>query len=182
MDINLVLHAKDYIDSLANGINPFTKKEIKEDDIVNNVRISRCLFYVSEVLGEVIANGGVNKSLKPKKIDFNADVIDIEEVEISDIPITVTVIAKRINSVTPENMKHLKVTAITNWLVSINMLEIVAENNKNIKRVTPDGQNLGLAEEERFGQYGKYFVVTYNKNAQQFILDNLSSIINGGFN
>lgn len=66
MDINLVSHAKDYIDDLAKGINPFTKEEVNESDIINNIKISRCLFYVSEILNEVISNGGVNRSSKPK--------------------------------------------------------------------------------------------------------------------
>lgn len=182
MDINLVSHAKDYIDDLAKGVNPFTKEEVNENDIVNNVKISRCLFYVSEILGEVIANGGVNKSSKPKQIDFNIDSIDADSIEISDAPVTVSIIAQRINAVKPENMKKLKVTAITNWLVSINMLEVITINNKNIKKVTASGKALGLTEEERLGQYGRYFAVTYNKNAQQFVIDNLNSIIDGGFN
>ncbi|MCM1286243.1 MAG: hypothetical protein NC213_07795 [Acetobacter sp.] len=182
MDINLVSHAKDYIDDLAKGINPFTKEEVNEDDIINNVKISRCLFYVSEILGEVIANGGVYKSTKQKQIDFNIDSIDLDSIEITDIPVTVSVIAKRINDIKPENMKKLKVTAITNWLVSINMLEVITINNKNVKKVTATGEDLGLTEEERLGQYGKYFAVTYDKNAQQFIIDNLNSIIDGGFN
>lgn len=182
MDMNLVSHAKDYIDDLAKGVNPFTKEEVNEDDIINNVKISRCLFYVSEILGEVISNGGVNRPSKPKQIDFNFDSIDIDSIEISDASVTVSVIAQKINAVKPENMKKLKVTAITNWLVSINMLEVITINNKNIKKVTASGKDLGLTEEERLGQYGKYFAITYNKKAQQFIIDNLNSIIDGGFN
>ena len=182
MDINLVSHAKDYIDDLAKGINPFTKEEVNEDDIINNVKISRCLFYVSEILGEVISNGGVNKTPKPKQIDFNIDSIGVDSIEISEDPVTVSIIAQRINAVKPENLKKLKVTAITNWLVSINMLAVIKINNKNIKKVTDTGKDLGLTEEERLGQYGKYYAVTYNKNAQQFIIDNLNSIIDGGFN
>lgn len=182
MDINLVSHAKDYIDDLAKGVNPFTKEEVNENDIINNVKISRCLFYVSEILDEVISNGGVNKSFKPKQIDFNIDSIDIDSIEISDTPVTVSIIAQRVNAAKPENMKKLKVTAITNWLVSINMLEVITINNKNIKKVTASGEDLGLTEEERLGHYGRYFAVTYNKNAQQFVIDNINSIIDGGFN
>lgn len=182
MDINLVSHAKDYIDDMANGINPFTKEEVNENDIVNNVKISRCLFYVSQVLGEVIANGGVNRSTNPKQIDFNVDGIDTDEIEISDSPVTISVIAQRINNARPENMKKLKTIAISNWLVSINMLEVVTINNKNRKRVTSAGVDLGLTEEERLGQFGRYFAVTYDKSAQQFIIDNLNAIIDGGFN
>ena len=146
------------------------------------MKISRCLFYVSEILGEVISNGGVNKTPKPKQIDFNIDSIGVDSIEISEDPVTVSIIAQRINAVKPENMKKLKVTAITNWLVSINMLAVIKINNKNIKKVTDTGKDLGLTEEERLGQYGKYYAVTYNKNAQQFIIDNLNSIIDGGFN
>lgn len=182
MDINLVSHAKDYMDDLAKGINPFTKEEIDENDIVNNVKISRCLFFVSEILGEVIENGGVSSSAKPRLVEFNVENINTDSIEISDAPVTVSVIAQRVNAVKPENMKKLKVTAISNWLVSINMLKVVTINSKNIKKVTDNGSSLGLTEEERMTQNGTYLAVTYNRNAQQFIVDNLNSIIEGGFN
>lgn len=182
MDINLVSHAKDYIDDLAKGINPFTKDEINENDIINNVKISRCLFYVSDVLREVIENGGISMSAKPKLVEFNVKGIHTDSIEISDSPVTVSIIAQRINAVKPENMKKFKVTAISNWLVSINILNIVTINNKNIKKVTDNGRNLGLTEEERMGQNGIYHAITYDRNAQQFIVDNLNSIIEGGFN
>ncbi|MCD7872316.1 MAG: hypothetical protein LUG21_03250 [Clostridiales bacterium] len=182
MDINLVLHAKDYIENLAKGINPLTKEEVSENDIINNVKISRCLFYVSEILGEVISNSSINKQPKQKKINFNIDYIDVNSIEVSDLPVTVSVIAQRINKVKPENMKNLKVTAITNWLVSINMLKVITINNRNVKRVASDGADLGLIEEERIGKSGKYMAVIYNRAVQQFIIDNLNSIIDGGFN
>lgn len=182
MDINLVSHAKDYIDDLAKGINPFTKEEIDENDFVNNVKISRCLFFVSEILREVIENGGISSSAKVKLTEFDIESISTDSIEISDAPVTVSVIAQRINAVKPENMKKLKVTAISNWLVSIDMLRVVTINNKNMKKVTDNGRSLGLTEEERINQNGTYHAVTYNRNAQQFIVDNLNSIIAGGFN
>lgn len=58
-DLEIMQHAKDYLDKLAKGINPLTDQEVPEDDVVNNVRISHCLFYVSDVLRQVIENGGV---------------------------------------------------------------------------------------------------------------------------
>ena len=70
MDIKLVEHAKDYIDDLANGINPFTKEEVNENDIVNNVKISRCLFYVSDLLKEIIDNEGITKHKNHKNIEL----------------------------------------------------------------------------------------------------------------
>ena len=45
--------ARTYIEKLANGVNPLTDQEIPENDSINNVRISRCLFYVADVLKQV---------------------------------------------------------------------------------------------------------------------------------
>lgn len=45
--------ARAWIDKLANGVNPLTDEMVNEDDILNNVHISRCLFYVSELLGKM---------------------------------------------------------------------------------------------------------------------------------
>lgn len=44
--------AKKYLDDLANGVDPLTGRILPEDSGVNNVRVSRCLFYVSSVLGK----------------------------------------------------------------------------------------------------------------------------------
>lgn len=60
----ILKHAKNYIDSLANGINPLTGEPVNEGDIVNNVRISRCLFYVSGILGKVLSG---EKAIVPRE-------------------------------------------------------------------------------------------------------------------
>lgn len=57
--------AKAYIDQLANGINPIDGTSVADSDVINNVRISRCLFYVSDILKRVIDNGG---SISKKKV------------------------------------------------------------------------------------------------------------------
>ena len=57
-ELETMQRAKMYIDNLANGVDPLTGEVISDDSVINNVRISRCLFYVSGVLEKVIANGG----------------------------------------------------------------------------------------------------------------------------
>ena len=44
--------AQDWVRQLANGVNPLNGNVLKEDDVVNNVHISRCLFYVADLLGK----------------------------------------------------------------------------------------------------------------------------------
>ena len=66
-ELETMMRAKQYIESLANGKNPLTGQNVNDDDIINNIRISRCLFYVSGVLQKVIDNGGEVQKVKSKK-------------------------------------------------------------------------------------------------------------------
>ena len=36
------------------GINPLNGEKVKDDDLINNIRISRCLFYVNDVLNDIV--------------------------------------------------------------------------------------------------------------------------------
>ena len=49
-ELEKIERAKMYMDKLANGIDPISGSEIPDDDIINNVRLSRCFFFVSDVL------------------------------------------------------------------------------------------------------------------------------------
>ena len=47
-ELEILKHAKMYIDKLANGIDPITDHEVPEGDIVNNVRLARCFFSATD--------------------------------------------------------------------------------------------------------------------------------------
>ena len=85
---------------------------------------------------------------------------------------------EKLNSlIDTEEMKGIKTTSITNWLIKINMLEYFAdENSKNHKIPTENGMQLGITTQERLGMYGSYKVVLYDINVQQFTLDNIDTI------
>ena len=76
VNLELLKHAKKYIEKMANGINPLTDEKIPDSDLVNNIRISRCLFYVNNVLGEIITNGGIYDK-KIGKLPFNLSKEDL---------------------------------------------------------------------------------------------------------
>ena len=69
-DLDVMKRAKQYIESLAKGIDPITGNEVSENDVVNNVRISRCLFYTAEVLQKVIDNHGEVQREKQAQSEF----------------------------------------------------------------------------------------------------------------
>ncbi len=168
-----------YIDKLANGINPLDDTEVNENDIVNNVRISRCLFFVADTLNKIIENGGITAPVRFKINYFDITAEELANFKYSDTPIPISEITKRINDViNPDKCKKFTHRMFTEWLVSLNMLtEIKLEDNKTTKRPTENGFSIGISLEERIGQYDTYYVVVYDKSAQEFIIDNIFSII-----
>ena len=69
-ELETLQRAKMYMEKLANGVNPIDDSVIPDEDVVNNVRLSRCFFYVANVLQQVIDNGGVTRQKKQKKEHF----------------------------------------------------------------------------------------------------------------
>lgn len=72
-ELETMIRAESYIRKMADGINPITNEPAADDDMVNNVRITRCLYYVSYILRQVIDNDGVIKKKSGgsgKKADF----------------------------------------------------------------------------------------------------------------
>lgn len=49
-----LIRAKIYVDNLANGINPIDDSEIPSGNLINDVRLSRCFFFLSDILRQVI--------------------------------------------------------------------------------------------------------------------------------
>ena len=180
-ELEIMRHAKTYLDKLANGIDPLTDQAVPENDIINQVRISRCLFYVSDVLRQVIENGGINQKLvkSKEKAPFTLSFEERARYPFGDWPVSVSEIARRLNELVDLNvMQRLKITSITAFLMQSGLLvEEVSSSGRKSKRPTDTGRNLGIATEQRTGQNGDYTAVLYNREAQQFILDNLDAII-----
>ena len=72
-ELEKIEYAKSFMDKLANGINPLDNSLIPEGDIANNIRLSRCFFYVSDILRQVIENGGIGKVEKTVPFSITND-------------------------------------------------------------------------------------------------------------
>ena len=177
-ELEILVHAKSYLDKLANGINPLTDEMLPETDIVNQIRISRCLFFVSDVLRQVIEKGGLRKTPKGAGIPFGLSAEQINRFQLFEQPIFISAITERINSlIENENMRKLSYRSITTFLEREGYLVQFSDSQGKTKREPTDrGIGLGISTEERTGLRGDYKVVLYDKNAQQFILDHMNQI------
>lgn len=180
-ELEKIAYAKMFMDKLANGINPINDQPIPDDDIANNVRLTRCFFYVSDILRQVIENGGTTATSAPKrkKLAFDINLEQLSQYEYSETPISVSEIVSRINAlIDTEEMKKLTYRQVADWLVSIDVLtEQTGANGRTLKRPTFNGEQLGISVELRQGMNGEYKVVVFNKDAQAFIVNNMTSII-----
>lgn len=179
-ELETMQRAKMYIDKMANGINPLTDKAADEDDMINNVRISRCLFYVSSVLDKVIKDESkAERKVKTAKDPFTIDEDMLKNYDFTEEPITISVITKKINSLNnSDQMKKIKPQDITNWLVYTGVLYNKPDMQGKInKHPTEKGELLGIVSDERDGKYGRYMAVHYNKESEKFIIEHLFEII-----
>ena len=177
-ELETMQRAKMYMDKLAQGIDPITNQEVPEDSVLNNVRLARCFFYVSDVLGKVIANGGAVGQIS-KTLDFAITPEQLASVQVSDYPIRVTEFTEALyQAVNNPTMKKLNTTKITEWLILKGLMMKETGTDGKIHRVPTDrGLQMGMSTRLRQSRDGEYQAVYYNRNMQQFLLDNLSAIL-----
>lgn len=155
-----------YVDSLANGIDPKTGELLDKDSILNRPDVIRILYSVKEYISEY----GPKKA-KADKVDFVLSKTD----GIIEPETTVSNFVKKINEINcTEDMKPLSYKVINEWLIKEGYLETSMEDNK--KYPTEKGQQIGLIKTVRRSHLGvPYSVVIFSSNAQKFILDKLSN-------
>ncbi len=179
-ELERMQYAKTYIDKLANGISPVDNTPAAPTDIINNISISRCLFYVSDILRKIIDHSGEIGKSKASKEPFYISAEEISKFEFSKRPISVSEIAKRINDIANlENRVKLKYGDIAAWLIKIGLLtEHTTDEGKTVKRPTDKGKAMGISVENRSGMNGVWYTaVVYNQDAQQFIIDNIEAVM-----
>lgn len=174
-ELETMQRAKMYLDKLARGIDPITGREIGNDSVLNNVRISRCLFYVSGVLEQVIANGGAIGEKAP----FTITREQMSGIPISDQPIRISEFAENISRAAGDpSRKKLKATDITNWLLAKGYLQKELGPDGKQRRVPTElGIRSGITGQLIQGQNGPYVSVSYNAYAQRMILDHLEEML-----
>ena len=176
-ELETMQRAKMYLDSLARGIDPITGREVPEDSVMNNVRICRCLHYVSGILEQVIANGGA----VGEKAPFSISRDKLSGIMLSQQPVRISEFTETINRAADDpSRKRLRATDITNWLLERGFLQKEPGPDGKQRRAPTDmGLRAGITAQMQQGQNGYYLAIGYDANAQRLILDHLEEILKG---
>lgn len=176
-ELETMQRAKMYLDKLAQGIDPISNQEIPEDSVLNQVRLARCFFYVSDVLGRVIANGGT-VGAHTRNVDFSITPEQLARVRIMDYPVRITEFTEALSQAAGDSqMKKPNVRKITDWLLEAGLMtQIDGQDGKAHRVPTERGLRMGMSTRLRQTRDGEYQAVYYDQNMQRFLLDNLRAI------
>ncbi len=183
-ELEKIAHARTYIDKLANGVNPLDGSVIDSDNFLNDPRMIRCLFYVSDVLRRVVAEGDGAvaqkqevKKRKPKK----EPIVITDEMRSRLAPRDGSTYAgglvKMINDELSPDTPYFKVNTLNRWLVEIGAQTRIKGNKYHAYSVTEQGKSLGMYETMRNSRFGSYVSVMFSPEAQQFVFDNIDALV-----
>lgn len=182
MDDKLLQRAKKCVDAMAQGINPFTGEIAKAPDSLSDERLQWCMGYVSQVLHNVTTHIKQERDpSKPKRTPFAISNEQKSKIELSNEPIGVNEIARRINAVIDvDSMRAVSGAKIASWLADNGYLDTVTDPviGKSHKRVNDKGKALGISETQAVNvETGQpYIKPVYNTYAQKFIVAHIEQI------
>lgn len=171
-DLNKLKVAETYIKAMAEGYNPITNQSVSENDMINNIHISRCLFYVSDVLKSVISKEQRNS---PAKSAYFITQEQIETLKLFQHPVYIKELAVVLNTFSDENgCKRFQEKWVSEYMIKTGFMEYL----DRFKVATEAGKNLGIiTEEKESAKTGIYYTNRYTTAAQQFIIDNIEAIV-----
>lgn len=171
------------MDSLAKGVDPLSTMPFPENSMLINDELKDIFSETSKLLEEFIDEYELDNSSainsRNLKDPFNIQEEDFSKIHFSDELITISKFTNIINkSVNRPNMRKLKATQITLWLVSNNYLSIQGNDDNGYYKIsTAKGESIGITTANKINSIGKKYATNfYDKVAQKFIIDNINDI------
>jgi hypothetical protein len=183
-ELEIMEHARTYLQKLAAGENPLTGQMVPEGELLRNERIARCLAYVSEVLGKVIEIGGIPdgktaRRTRQEKTPFRISEEALRRYQTEAEPVKLGNIVQQLNTLSgSDQMMQLKSGSITEFLADEGLVQPErTQIGTYTWSVTDKGKALGIAERFSDGPRGGYTYLAYNVHAQQYLLEHMDEIV-----
>ena len=181
-ELERVAYAKEFVHKLASGFSPFDGKPIEAESLFNNVRISRCLFFVSDVLRqylEVRKAPGARTARLTRKQPFEVSQGDIESFVYSTAPVSTARLAKWINRlIDRKRVTKISYTQINLWLANRGYIVFhPEEKGRGYYTPTEKGEELGCIFDTVPTEHG-YTVrrILLDRGAQMLVVNNCNEI------
>lgn len=171
-----------YVERIAEGCNPVNNNPLEDNDVLNNPNIIRCMYFIKDVLEEVQRNDGIvgGKGMTAETVPFPTEILD--EFEYKEDQSITHVLNQIFEPVAELNVKKISVMKIVALLKEEGFLleETNPETGKTMKVPSIKGKELGIYMVEREYNGRTYQSVTYNKNAQEYIVARIKRLMEEG--
>lgn len=172
-------HARQYLDQLSQGVDPITQELLPRENPLAAAHLQNYFAYVSDILCQVIANGGRVVTQHNKKPPFYISDEDAAQVTVTKWPISIKLFVASVNAcVDTRAYSRLPSVLVTDWLMDEGyLIDVINERNRYERVTTPLGQSVGIRSEDRVTRAGVPFVMNlYDTDAQRFLLKNMQKI------
>lgn len=180
-ELEKVAYARVFIEKLANGINPLDNTPIPEGDLAGNARLSRCFFYVSDLLGQIIENGEKHQARchKKERGRFHITKEELRHFEYSEEPIALSEFCRRLEALADlSNMKRISRFSLPRWLVHRGLLcEPTKWERHCAGKPTEQGLKIGITQIKNTDRYGPQKINALGPEAQKYVIDNIDDFL-----
>ncbi len=174
---DMIARAKQYMESLADGINPLTGTPLIPGECASEERMKRCFAFTAQVLGQAY-NDTLRKEYKTVRRnidDYHVSAEELARFEFSDEPVGINKVREKFNALIDKRfVKPLKVTSLLAFLLGSGLLA----QGDGEKYPTEAGMSMGISYVERTDPYTGQIrrQVLYSRAAQQFLVDNIDAL------
>lgn len=179
-ELEIMKHAKGYLDKLAQGIDPISGRRVPEDSTLNQLRLARCFQYVSGVLQQVIDNDGyVGRKPSISKEPFVLSSEALSSFRPSEQPMFISDFCGLLYTHNGnDEMRLPSSTKISNWLLEQGyLLKETDKTGKSHRFASEKGNQLGILSQKVSGKYGEYYATYYYAQAQRFLAEHINEIL-----
>ncbi|MEN6634242.1 MAG: hypothetical protein ABFC56_00110 [Clostridiaceae bacterium] len=182
IEINRLSYLQSFLEDIIASINPITGESFPTVVSSAIILLNPCFEEISEILETLSLNPILyKKSISSRRKPFYLYKNEVECIEISREPISISKLAFRINELIDQGtMSKLKATQLTAGLVSMGFLEMTTntEGDQAYKIATKKGSELGISTVLKTNSNGEtYSLNLYNEKAQRYIANNILNII-----
>lgn len=178
LDVENIVALQTVMKSLSQGMDPTSNIAFPDDTILNSKILQSYFLDAYEIFDllrrniDAINNLPLRKAAN-QKLPFYIDSTELENIQLSDTPITISKFVFSINEIYHrQNMKKLKATQITSWLTEQGYLEEIETRDGCVcKIVTACGEKIGITSMKKVNSRGEEYITNmYDRDAQKFVL------------
>lgn len=178
LDVENIIVLQTVMKALSQGVDPTSNIAFPDDTILNSKILQSCFADACEIFDVLRRNiDAINnlplRKVTNQKLPFYISDTELENIQLSDSPITISKFVFSINEVYHrQDMRKLKATQITSWLTIQGYLEEIETKDGCIcKSATTHGEKIGITSVKKINSRGEEYITNmYDKNAQKFVL------------